>query len=114
MVTLTTHLKDTISQAQLAVLETQLLGVDMPDCVVGAFIDACHLPCPMPLLKAKVTLKQVVDGESLYLIASDKNSQTDLVAFCQKNTLSVHTWQTAHLQTTLFHFIITKDYPLTA
>lgn len=59
---------------------------------VSQFFDARGMPCPMPLLKAKIALRSVGAGEALYLIASDKNSQTDLVAYCQKNGLKVVTW----------------------
>ncbi|OOR92793.1 hypothetical protein B0181_01270 [Moraxella caviae] len=78
---------------------------------LGAFFDAQGLPCPMPLLKAKVALRTLTAQESLYLLASDGNSQTDIAAFCQKNALAMRTWTTTHAQTsaTIFHFIITKN-----
>ncbi|WFF38073.1 sulfurtransferase TusA family protein [Moraxella nasibovis] len=81
------------------------------DQVLGAYFDARGMPCPMPLLKAKIALRSVADGESLYLVASDKNSQTDLVAFCQKQGHEVVTWQSdtqPHNTENFFHFIITK------
>lgn len=68
------------------------------------FFDARGLSCPMPLLKAKVALRSVPDGGGLYLLASDKNSQTDLIAFCQKQGLLVQTWT----QEDTHHFIIIK------
>lgn len=75
----------------------------MADGQITAFFDARGLACPMPLLKAKVALRTVADGKSLYLIATDKNSQTDLVAFCQKQGLQVQSWADD-----VYHFIITK------
>lgn len=72
---------------------------------INAFFDARGLACPMPLLKAKVSLRTLAGSESLYLVASDKNSQTDLVAYCQKNNLAVQTWVS---EGELYHFIITK------
>lgn len=77
---------------------------------IAVFFDARGLPCPMPLLKAKVNLRTVADGKALYLVASDKNSQTDLVAFCQKNALTVHTWHstTPNDEKSVYHFIIQK------
>lgn len=72
------------------------------------FFDARNLPCPMPLLKAKITLRDVAPNGVLYLLATDKNSQIDLVAYCQKNKLPIKTW--AYGQTdTIFHFLITKN-----
>lgn len=74
---------------------------------VSHFFDARRLPCPMPLLKAKVTLRDVETGRGLYMLATDKNSQTDLVSYCQKNGLTVKTWAYGQTDTT-FHFFITK------
>lgn len=82
-----------------------------PTDTIVAFFDARGLPCPMPLLKAKVSLRQVADGKALYLVASDKNSQNDLVAFCQKNTLLVHTWHSTNPSNEtqiVYHFVIQK------
>ncbi|STY91302.1 sulfurtransferase TusA family protein [Moraxella bovis] len=85
-------------------LTERLITADDVACV-SHFFDARRLPCPMPLLKAKVTLRDVGVGRGLYLLATDKNSQTDLVAYCQKNGLTVKTW--AYGQTdTIFHFLI--------
>lgn len=80
-----------------------LCDKSMADGQITAFFDARGLACPMPLLKAKVALRTVADGKSLYLIATDKNSQTDLVAFCQKQGLQVQSWVDD-----VYHFIITK------
>lgn len=83
---------------------------NVEDATISAFFDARGMPCPMPLLKAKIALRSVADGESLYLVASDKNSQTDLIAFCQKDRMDVQTWQSGDVHNTenCFHFIITK------
>lgn len=78
-----------------------------PD-VITAFFDARNMPCPMPLLKAKLTLRTVNNGKGLYLVASDKNSQHDLVAFCQKNAHTVHTWQSETAGAATYHFFIIK------
>ena len=76
----------------------------LTDGQVTALFDARGLNCPMPLLKAKVALRSVADGKSLYLITSDKNSQTDLIAFCQKQGFDVQNWIDD-----AYHFIITKS-----
>lgn len=75
---------------------------------MSAMLDTRGLACPMPLLKAKVALRAMNDGEALYLLASDKNSQTDLLAFCQKNYHSVQMW-TTHERGELYHFVIVKQ-----
>ena len=82
----------------------------------------------MPLLKTKVALRSVVAGESLYVVATDPNSQADIMAFCQQslqtdaaNPLSLiinqatvsdskaaSDKQTKYSVDTIYHFIITK------
>lgn len=81
------------------------------DVKIDAFFDARAMACPMPLLKAKLSLRALAEGQSLYLLAGDKNSQTDLVAFCQKNGHQVHTWisQDTRNLATIYCFLITKS-----
>ncbi len=104
---------DSVDTAERSLLEQALTqavathGLDMA--MVSHFFDARHLPCPMPLLKAKLTLRLVADGHALYLIATDKNSQHDLVAFCQKNGHTVHAWQSEQDDAMLYHFLIFKS-----
>ncbi|MCQ4974611.1 sulfurtransferase TusA family protein, partial [Bifidobacterium pseudocatenulatum] len=54
--------------------ETQLIHIKR-------FVDRRGLACPMPLLKTKVALRDVTAGESLYVVATDANSQADITAF---------------------------------
>lgn len=76
---------------------------------VVAFLDTRGLTCPMPLLKAKIGLRELLSKQSLYLLANDPNSQTDLVAFCQKNHHDIIAWKsTLDDGGDVFHFIITK------
>lgn len=89
--TLTADDKAMICQSLHWAKNEQLLGEEHL-WQISQFFDARGMPCPMPLLKAKIALRSVGAGEALYLIASDKNSQTDLVAYCQKNGLKVVTW----------------------
>ncbi|ALF59920.1 sulfurtransferase TusA family protein [Psychrobacter urativorans] len=93
--------------------------------VIKNMVDGRGLACPMPLLKTKVALRNVDVGESLYVVATDPNSQADIRAFCQQtqqmlapNTLLLVLNQTtsglpndsasACTSDTIFHFIITK------
>lgn len=89
------------------------------------FVDGRGLACPMPLLKTKVALRDVVSGESLYIVATDANSQADIAAFCHQSqqtnaanplSLIVNTVTSqqpadgmpAQRFDTIYHFIITK------
>lgn len=93
--------------------------------VIKRFVDGRGLACPMPLLKTKVGLRDVARGESLYVVATDTNSQADIAAFCRQSqqvntenqlllTVNKHTNEpptdgssTQHFDT-IYHFIITK------
>ena len=95
---------------------------------IKSLVDGRGLACPMPLLKTKVALRNVATGESLYVVATDPNSQADIMAFCQQslradalNPLllminqataianeSVSTKKSKYSVDTIYHFIITK------
>jgi len=108
------------------VLETSFIHIK-------GIVDGRGLACPMPLLKTKVALRNVAIGDSLYVVATDPNSQADITAFCRQaqqadadNGLSLVVNQTTHQDTyknsdqafadtapkmpfdTIYHFIITK------
>lgn len=98
---------------------------DAPSINIKGMVDGRGLACPMPLLKTKVALRNVASGESLYVVATDPNSQADITAFCQQArqadaanqlllTVNQMTDQQADTNAlskpsdTIFHFIITK------
>ena len=68
-------------------------------------VDASGLPCPMPLLKLKQSLHQLSQGDAVLLIASDPNSQTDIVRFCQ---IAGHRVQLIKEDQQRFEFLIHK------
>ena len=91
---------------------------------IKRFVDGRGLACPMPLLKTKVALRDVSAGQSVYVVATDPNSQADLTAFCRQSqqtqaadslelTVSEVTDLSADSTSlqrfaTIYHFIITK------
>jgi len=92
---------------------------------VQRFVDGRGLACPMPLLKTKVALRGVTAGGSLYVVATDANSQADITAFCQQSQQANAASQlrlivnsmtdqpsadslSAQRFDTIYHFIITK------
>ena len=99
-----------------------------PALIIKNMVDGRGLACPMPLLKTKVALRNVNIGESLYVVATDPNSQADIMAFCQQslqtdsaNPLALTINQATALDNkttsndqpkysvdTIYHFIITK------
>ncbi|WP_296244058.1 MULTISPECIES: sulfurtransferase TusA family protein [unclassified Psychrobacter] len=99
-----------------------------PIIIIKNMVDGRGLACPMPLLKTKVALRDVTVGESLYVVATDPNSQADISAFCQQsqqteaiNPLLLVVNQTTasgsesgssthskKVVDTIYHFIITK------
>lgn len=48
-----------------------------------AQVDARGLACPMPLLKAKLALNALQDGQVLQVLATDAGSQRDIASFCR-------------------------------
>lgn len=77
---------------------------------IAALVDGRGLACPMPLLKTKVALRSITAGDSLYVIATDVNSQADITAFCRQSGLALLTTtsQPSSSTDTYCHFIITK------
>ena len=87
-----------------------------PQLTLSALVDGRGMACPMPLLKTKVALRSVQPSESVYILATDPNSQTDLAAFCQQAGLEMVLSTTTNEGSadgsekldTIFHLIITK------
>lgn len=95
-----------------------------PSLTIKRFVDGRGLACPMPLLKTKIALRDVCVGESLYVVATDPNSQADITAFCRQsaqtqstdclrlliNEVTELSGDSTSLQrfATIYHFIITK------
>ena len=49
-------------------------------------LDACGLPCPLPLLKAKQALSTLDDGALLEVQATDAGSWQDFETFAAQGT----------------------------
>ena len=47
-------------------------------------LDAKGLNCPLPILKARKALKDVPDGGTLEILATDPGSVADFEAFCRQ------------------------------
>ncbi|MDD2811558.1 sulfurtransferase TusA family protein [Rhodoferax sp.] len=47
-------------------------------------IDASGLNCPLPILKAKKALAELVSGQTLKVVATDKGSLRDFQAFAKQ------------------------------
>lgn len=102
---------DAFSSSDLETLEEAA-----PQLTLSALVDGRGMACPMPLLKTKVVLRSVQPSESVYILATDPNSQTDLAAFCQQAGLEMVLSTTTNEGSadgsekldTIFHLIITK------
>ena len=51
--------------------------------MADATLDAKGLNCPLPILKAKKSLKDMSDGQTLEILATDPGSIKDFEAFCR-------------------------------
>ena len=109
-------------------LDSSAISLTDSGVIIKQVVDGRGLACPMPLLKTKVALRNIAINEALYIIATDPNSQADIVAFCQQNwqtkdgsclqllvnqsTVKLNQSSTDASVTasfdTIFHFIITK------
>jgi TusA-related sulfurtransferase len=47
-------------------------------------IDACGLACPLPILRAKKALAQLVSGQVLKVTTTDRNAIRDFQAFARQ------------------------------
>jgi tRNA 2-thiouridine synthesizing protein A len=52
--------------------------------MADATLDAKGLNCPLPILKARKALKDVPDGGTLEIVATDPGSVADFQAFCRQ------------------------------
>lgn len=50
---------------------------------VTSVVDACGLPCPLPLLRAKQGLRDLASGDVLRISATDSGSVRDFYSFAQ-------------------------------
>ena len=88
LITAGLHLLPAAYIKEVQTLDSSATSLTASDVVIKQLVDGCGLACPMPLLKTKVALRNIATNESLYIMATDPNSQADIVAFCQQ------TWQT--------------------
>ncbi|MEJ2257430.1 MAG: sulfurtransferase TusA family protein [Woeseiaceae bacterium] len=52
--------------------------------MADATLDAKGLNCPLPILKARKALKDVAEGGTLEILATDPGSVADFEAFCRQ------------------------------
>lgn len=81
----------------------------LPSILPSHYVNAKNLACPMPLLKLKMALKTTAIGDSVYVTATDPNSQQDIGAFCQHLDYPLWTTTTDSDSATIFHLLITKN-----
>ncbi|AMC99718.1 MULTISPECIES: sulfurtransferase TusA family protein [Halomonas] len=68
-------------------------------------LDACGLPCPLPLLKAKQGLARLKAGQLLEVIATDAGSWRDFETFAEQ---SIHELVAREERGERFHYWIRK------
>jgi tRNA 2-thiouridine synthesizing protein A len=49
-----------------------------------AELDARHLACPLPILRAKKSLSKMSSGHVLRIVATDKGAPNDFAEFCRQ------------------------------
>lgn len=86
-----------------------LVAVDSPSaltCAVNIEVDARQLACPLPLLKAKQGLRNLLQGELLRVFATDAGSLKDFVSFAQ---LTGQVIESFYAQAGCYCFVIRKQ-----
>ncbi|MFQ3786169.1 sulfurtransferase TusA family protein [Halomonas sp. A29] len=68
-------------------------------------LDACGLPCPLPLLKAKQALARLAAGQILEIRATDAGSWRDFETFADN---SIHDLIEREERGEVFHFWLRK------
>ncbi|PMR76579.1 sulfurtransferase TusA family protein [Billgrantia endophytica] len=68
-------------------------------------LDACGLPCPLPLLKAKQALARLAVGQLLEVMATDAGSWQDFQTFADQ---SIHELVGREERDEVFHYWIRK------
>lgn len=68
-------------------------------------LDTSGLLCPLPILKAKKALKDLVDGEILQVISTDASSVEDFPAFAKQTG---HTLLESYQEAGKYYFLLRK------
>ncbi len=70
-------------------------------------LDARGLECPQPVIDCRHKLKQMLDGQTLHIIANDPNTALDFEVFCMRTG---HQLLASHTDSaTDIHFLIKKQ-----
>lgn len=68
-------------------------------------LDACGLPCPLPLLKAKQALSRLAPGQLLEVRATDAGSWRDFEVFAAQ---SAHLLEAREERGEVYHYWLRK------
>ncbi|MCE8016425.1 sulfurtransferase TusA family protein [Halomonas sp. MCCC 1A17488] len=68
-------------------------------------LDACGLPCPLPLLKAKQALARLAPGQVLEILATDAGSWRDFETFAEH---SIHELIAREERGEVYHYWLRK------
>lgn len=50
----------------------------------NALVDACAVACPIPVLKARLEVNRMLDGQVLLLLATDAGTRRDFPVFVEQ------------------------------
>lgn len=68
-------------------------------------LDLKGLSCPLPVLKANKTMKELIGGEVLEIIATDPAAPKDFVVFCENTG---HQLTSSTVDNGVFTIVLTK------
>lgn len=104
MKTITLEVKFGVSEIPQALVA--LTNKNVLTKAVAAEVDASGLCCPLPLLKAKQALRDLVVGELLRVLATDAGSLKDFVSFAK---LTGQVLQGFYEQNGVYYYLICKQ-----
>ena len=94
-----------MSESKSAQAASSVTASEAHNGAVNQVLDVTGLPCPMPLLKAKLALNQMAAGERIKVLATDPGSIRDFASFI---SLSDHTMVESHTHEEPYTYIIER------
>jgi tRNA 2-thiouridine synthesizing protein A len=94
------------SMSEIPQALTILNNISVLSEVVATEVDACGLACPLPLLKAKQALRELVTNDVMRVLATDAGSLKDFVSFAQ---ITGHLLQGFYQQNEIYYYLIRKQ-----
>ena len=68
-------------------------------------LDAIGLRCPEPVMMLRMTIRNMVEGEQLLILADDHSTTRDVPSFCR---FMEHTLVASQTESSPYHYVVRK------